>query len=61
MHRISFVLKDELGYVKKKLSALVADTPINSHPVVQTVSHNDQLSGVFDEISYRKVVKLSCL
>lgn len=34
---------------------LILDASHTSHPIVQTVAHPDEITGLFDTISYSKV------
>lgn len=36
-------------------SVLVTDAKLSSHPIVQTVATPDQITAIFDAISYNKV------
>lgn len=36
-------------------SALAIDAELSSHPIVQTVNNTDEVTAIFDEISYKKV------
>lgn len=35
--------------------AFVRDAKLSSHPIVQTVKNPDEITAIFDEISYNKV------
>lgn len=35
--------------------ALILDASLTSHPIVQTVGHPDEITEIFDTISYSKV------
>lgn len=35
--------------------AMVTDSKLSSHPIVQTVSNPDEITAIFDVISYQKV------
>lgn len=36
-------------------SVFVTDAKLSSHPIVQTVKNPDEITAIFDEISYNKV------
>lgn len=38
-------------------SVLDTDSKLSSHPIIQTVETPDQITEVFDAISYNKVLK----
>lgn len=35
----------------------ITDSKISSHPIVQTVSNPDEITAIFDTITYSKVIK----
>lgn len=36
-------------------TVFVTDAKLSSHPIVQNVSNPDEITAIFDEISYKKV------
>lgn len=38
-------------------SVLVTDAKLSSHPIVQTVDNPDEITAIFDVITYNKVLK----
>ena len=36
--------------------AFSADAKLSSHPIVQTVSNPDEITAIFDTITYNKVI-----
>lgn len=46
---MTFILSDDVGPV------LDLDSKLSSHPIVQTVNHPDEITEIFDTISYNKV------
>lgn len=37
-------------------SVFVTDAKLSSHPIVQPVRNSDEITSMFDEISYEKVI-----
>ena len=46
---MTFILIDDVGPV------LELDSKLTSHPIVVTVNHPDEITEIFDSISYNKV------
>ncbi|OAD57202.1 Glutamyl aminopeptidase [Eufriesea mexicana] len=44
----------DLFLVEQMFSVFVTDAKLSSHPIVQTVSNPDEITAIFDEISYKK-------
>ncbi|XP_053981166.1 glutamyl aminopeptidase-like [Hylaeus volcanicus] len=44
----------DLFLVEQMHSVFVTDAKLSSHPIVQTVSNPDEITAIFDEISYKK-------
>lgn len=44
----------EMFLVEQMHSVFVTDAKLSSHPIVQTVSNPDEITAIFDEISYKK-------
>ncbi len=49
---MTFILSDDVGPV------LELDSKLSSHPIVQPVNHPDEITEIFDTISYSKVMYL---
>ena len=47
--QIPQILTDDVGPVLK------LDAKLSSHPIIQTVNHPDEITSIFDTISYSKV------
>jgi len=46
---------EESLFIDKYMNkALLADATVNSHPIIQPVSHPDQINEIFDDITYNK-------
>ena len=41
--------------LKELHPAFATDAKLNSHPIVQTVNNPDEITAIFDVISYQKV------
>lgn len=52
---IPFYLQLDQFLTKTVHPVLVTDAKLSSHPIVQTVSTPDQITSIFDTISYNKV------
>ena len=48
----------DLFLIEQMHSVFVTDAKLSSHPIVQTVSNPDEITAIFDEISYKKVTLL---
>lgn len=46
---MTFILSDDVGPVME------LDSKLSSHPIVVTVNHPDEITEIFDAISYSKV------
>ncbi|KOC69924.1 Glutamyl aminopeptidase [Habropoda laboriosa] len=44
----------DLFLIEQMHSVFVTDAKLSSHPIVQTVSNPDEITAIFDEISYKK-------
>ncbi|XP_076239529.1 glutamyl aminopeptidase [Calliopsis andreniformis] len=44
----------ELFLIEQMHSVFVTDAKLSSHPIVQTVNNPDEITAIFDEISYKK-------
>ncbi|CAK9820780.1 Glutamyl aminopeptidase [Anthophora plagiata] len=44
----------DLFLIEQMHSVFVTDAKLSSHPIVQTVNHPDEITAIFDEISYKK-------
>lgn len=49
-------LQDSLFLIDSLHDVLGLDATLSSHPIVQNVSHPDQITEIFDTISYSKVM-----
>ena len=47
--KMTYILSDDVGPV------LELDSKLSSHPIVQPVNHPDEITEIFDTISYSKV------
>ena len=45
----------DLFLIEQMHSVFVTDAKLSSHPIVQTVNNPDEITAIFDEISYKKV------
>ncbi|XP_033310008.1 glutamyl aminopeptidase-like isoform X1 [Bombus bifarius] len=45
----------DLFLLEQMHSALAIDAELSSHPIVQTVNNTDEVTAIFDEISYKKM------
>lgn len=45
----------DLFLIEQMHSVFVTDEKLSSHPIVQTVNNPDEITAIFDEISYKKV------
>lgn len=46
----------DLFLIDQMHSVFVTDAKLSSHPIVQIVSNPDEITAIFDEISYKKVI-----
>lgn len=51
----------DLFLIEQMHSVFVTDAKLSSHPIVQTVSNPDEITAIFDEISYKKVLHYSII
>lgn len=56
MQYIILCLQDSLFLIDSLHDVLELDATLSSHPIVQNVSHPDQITEIFDTISYNKVM-----
>lgn len=45
----------DLFLIEQMHPVFVTDAKLSTHPIVQTVSNPDEITAIFDEISYKKV------
>lgn len=53
--RIIFLFKGETILIEDLQPVMVEDASMNSHPILQPVNHPDEITEIFDSITYSKV------